>query len=165
MRDKPDFSVQRKSVANLLRDSDEYNTRLQDRADRREQERIERERRAKAEKKRQNPTWGPHKKVQPIELKEYKIIELRNQTALVQEGSKLNHCVGSYVNKCKSGNCSIWSLRKKRYNKKGVLDWYSQVTIELNKGNRIVQSSARFNASPSKEHKEIINKWASDNNI
>lgn len=160
IRDQPGFTVQRRTLTSLLRDSNEYNARIRERAQRRERLRQEREERAKEEKRRRLGAWKPHRSVKPYENHPYKIIELTNRQMLENEGLIMNHCVGSYYGKCLSGNCSIWSLRQFKND-----SWYSLVTIELDKRKNMIQASARFNATPSREHREIIDVWSGLNGV
>jgi len=85
---------------------------------------------------------------------------LTNEQELKKEGQMMKHCVGSYTKSCQNGLCSIWSLRQLMGN-----TWKSQVTIEINRNLKIRQASARFNAKPLLEHKEIIKEWCEQENI
>lgn len=160
LRDKPGFTVQRRSIATLLRDSIAYNTRIRERAERREAIRQAREQRAKAEKRKKLGSWKPHKTIQHYELYPYKIVELTNKQMLQNEGLVMNHCVGSYAQQCLNGHCTIWSLREKKQN-----NWFSLVTIELDRNKTVRQASARFNATPTKEHMDMVSDWAAANKV
>lgn len=160
LRDQPGFTVQRRSITNLFRESEAYHTRIRERAQQREVARRRRERLAEAERKRKDGVWNKHSSIQPLKEDSFKIVELTNKHMLNNEGLVMNHCVGSYSNKCMAGNCSIWSLREY---KKNV--WFSLITIELNKGKRIVQASGRFNATPKSEHMAIVRRWAKSNDV
>ena len=161
IRDKPNFTVQRRTLANLLRDSEEYNQRIRERAQQRERLRQQREERVQKQRKRKViTTWKAHKSIKPYEKQSYKIVEMTSKQMLQEEGLNMNHCVGSYSEKCIKGLCSIWSLRKFKNRR-----WYSEVTIELDKKKNIIQSSARFNASPNQEHQKIINAWSELNGV
>ncbi len=160
LRDKPGFTVQRRSLRSLMEESDTYNARILERRQRREAEDQARRRRISWEEKRRKGIWDPHKKIKPFDEDPYRIEELTSKGMLRVEGMVMNHCVGSYADSCVKGFCSIWSLREYQDGK-----WLSRVTIELNKGSRIVQASARFNARPNDEHKKIIKRWAYYNKI
>ncbi len=160
LRDQPDFSVKGRSVETLIRDSDAYNAQIRERTQRREQLRRERQERLAKEEKLRLGIWDAHKKVKPLEKKKIKIIELTDRDKLMQEGTVMNHCVGSYSGRCMAGNCSIWSLREFRNDR-----WYSRVTIELDRKLNLIQASARFNATPSSEHQEFIDNWIQQNGI
>ncbi|MGK0388973.1 MAG: hypothetical protein ACI94Y_001706 [Maribacter sp.] len=160
IRDKPGFTVQRRTLANLLRDSNEYNARIRERAQQRDRLRQQREERAKQQKKEKLGIWKAHSSIKPYENQPYKIVELTNKQMLQQEGLIMNHCVGSYSGRCLSGEYSIWSLREFKNR-----TWYSLVTIELDKKKNMVQTSARFNATPSREHRKIIEVWSGLNEV
>lgn len=85
----------------------------------------------------------------------YRIEELRSAAALRLEGLLMQHCVESYVEACRKGACSIWSLR-----------WYPQrgestplVTIELTPKGRINQAYAKCNVKPKSEWTAMIKAW------
>ncbi len=158
LRDQPGFSVQRRSVRNLLQDSQVYHDRIAQRQQRREAERIRRA--AIAKELNDGNSWKSSRKIKPYEKGAFTIEELTNQRALELEGSVMKHCVGSYTNRCMNGHTSIWSLRELRSNRK-----YSCVTIELFKDKQVIQMSAPFNARPKKEHRSIILEWVKRENI
>lgn len=153
LRDQPGFTVQRRSIQQLLNDSVAYHHRINERIQiRMRRERLAAERKAPTEKATRS--WKPCRSLQSFENARYTIIELTTEPALQHEGSVMKHCVGGYMNRCKNGSSSIWSLREKRDKK-----WYSCVTMEIVKEKHIIQMSAPFNAVPSKTHREIILKW------
>jgi len=85
----------------------------------------------------------------------YRIEELRSESALRLEGLLMQHCVESYVEQCRKGLSSIWSLR-----------WYSPagectplVTIELKPTGRIVQAYGKCNIRPKAECQGMIKNW------
>lgn len=156
MRDKPDFTVQRRTVDALLRESEAYNERLQQRVNQRAEAQRLRALRMEKKRKEEIAYWSAHGMIKPFEYQDYVIVELLTKNALEQEGNILNHCVGSYFKKCKNKVSSIWSLR--RFENKKT---FRCVTIEIfNKTQEIIQMSARFNSTPNKEHKQIIESWA-----
>lgn len=53
-----------------------------------------------------------HNKFLEYSEKEYSIIVAKTSQDLIEEGINLHHCVGSYVNRVKNGDCSIFFLRK-----------------------------------------------------
>lgn len=160
IRDQPTFSVKSRSIARLNNESLVYMERIQLRAQ-------ERQQREEARRARIGSNgllnWKSHHQIQPIEIKRaesaYKIIELTDEKQLEREGSVMNHCVGTYINRCMYDNSSIWSLREYRNS-----NWYSLVTIEIER-NQIVQARAAFNATPTAEYRKIIRSWASREKI
>ena len=85
-----------------------------------------------------------------------KIIQITTYKGLLQEGQTLQHCVGSYVGKCLSGEVSIWSLR---------LNGHPVVTIEITEKGKIIQAQSRLNSTPKQKYKEIIREWAKRENL
>lgn len=83
----------------------------------------------------------------------YSIISPEETNDLIMEGKRMNHCVGSYINRVADGTSKIFFLRKKNDLKN------SYVTIELNEYNNFVQAKAFSNALPSKEDMQYINEW------
>ena len=157
LRDQPDFTVARRTIRTLVRESAEYYQRIANRAAlRAEREAARAAARAREEEVRDY--WPGHGTIKPYETKRkdtlFKIVELTNRNMLTREGHFMHHCVGSYVHNCLNGVCSVWSLREWRKDQ-----WFSLVTIEIRR-NRIVQASAKFNARPTPGHQEIIMDWA-----
>ena len=86
----------------------------------------------------------------------YAIFELTNAYDLEEESAQMNHCVRDYANDCASGECSIWSLKRKLHD---TNEWISLVTIEMDKDSQLVQLKARFNQQPKEEYMKMINDW------
>ncbi|WP_273444480.1 PcfJ domain-containing protein [Neolewinella agarilytica] len=106
--------------------------------------------------------WAPMNRVKPFRCSSrLRIQELTNGWELFLEGQAMGHCVGDYVNHCRLGRFSIWTLRVERDRKVRSL-----VTIRINVANRqIVEARARFNRDPLQEYKVLINEWARGNKI
>jgi len=79
------------------------------------------------------------------------VVELDNKNNLMVEGNKMNHCVGSYWDEVQHGDSKIFSLR----NPSGK----PHVTIELDKGNNIVQTRGNSNSVPSPELQQKVDEW------
>jgi hypothetical protein len=90
------------------------------------------------------------------------IVELTTNSELSEEGRKLSHCVGSYVRRCGAGDSFIFSYRSKDYSDHNVR---SILTIEVSRGKRIVQVRGKKNRMPTTSEKNIIQRWASKENI
>lgn len=86
------------------------------------------------------------------------ITEILDNYELKSEGKELKHCVYSYVNRCKSYQASIFSLKKR--NIKGKMK--RALTIEV-RGEKIVQIKGKCNSFPSNIDLKIIEKWANEN--
>lgn len=69
---------------------------------------------------------------------------------LVEEGSKLSHCIASYKNNIINGRSLIFFLRKKDKPEEPY------VSIELDKYHRLVQERAKFNETPKREALNFI---------
>ncbi len=106
--------------------------------------------------------WAPMNRVKPFRCSSrLRIQELTNGWELFLEGQAMGHCVGDYVNHCRLGRFSIWTLRVERDRKVRSL-----VTIRIDVANRqIVEARARFNRDPLQEYKVLINEWARGNKI
>ena len=85
----------------------------------------------------------------------YKIIQLTTAKELRAEGGVMRHCVGGYVSTCVLHGTSIWSLRKENKDACKHL-----VTIEINKGGKVIQAKGKMNAAPKKEYWKLIREWA-----
>lgn len=69
----------------------------------------------------------------------FSIIELKDRSALVEEGARLHHCVSSYTASCATKKSAIYSLRYKHTGNQSLSDT-SLITIEINLAEkRIIQ--------------------------
>jgi len=125
---------------------------------RRLREREEQEEAQQARLRYQQLTWPSHPSIEPFKREDYRIIELCSSSALSSEGRIMGHCVGGYGDRCAYYQHSIWSLRKKQYK-----NTHSCVTIEVDPNGTIVQARARFNSTPTSEHRSIIDQWIKRN--
>jgi len=81
--------------------------------------------------------------------------EIRSPKDLVNEGSTMCHCVGSYYLVVRKGQSSIWSLTR---NKKRLL------TVEVrNKNKTVVQVRGKHNRLPKEKEQTYIQAWAKKN--
>ena len=153
LRDKQNYSIQGKTLVHIMHESDDYYRRILQRI----------EIRKTRKEKKSVVKWAAQKSIKPFvkfvvdnkkqKVYECNIIELTNEQQLIDEGNRLRHCVGTYVQKCKHPNTSIWSLRYLEGKK-----WQSKVTLEL-QGKTIVQARGSCNAHPNMKERNIINKW------
>lgn len=89
------------------------------------------------------------------------LFELRRSYLLESEGRHLGHCVADYINACREGNSSIWSLRSFRGEGQR---W--EATIEVYpKLRAIVQVEGYGNTRPSEEALAKIRSWAKWNRL
>ena len=92
-----------------------------------------------------------------------KIIQLQRHSQLIAEGLAMKHCVGGYRRACQRGYSAIFSLRES--NEEGQT-MRSIMTIEVSrKTRRIVQAKAKWNDWPSHKELEILEAWASRNQL
>lgn len=155
LRDIKKFSIRKKTVAQLLGDTRDYEGRIRANAQRRA--------RILYNRKKKCTNWDPHPTIDRLEYRwrdtSYLIQELCNADDLNNEGAAMGHCVGSYVHQCVSGATSIWSLRALRDGR-----WKSYVTIEI-RNRSIVQAAGRFNSRPEMEYAEVMRIWARRENL
>jgi hypothetical protein len=89
--------------------------------------------------------------------RDWTIVELLDSAALHSEGQAMHHCVYTYVNRCRRGETTIWSLRLRAGGEEKRM-----VTIEVNPHKRaIVQARAKCNRWPGTRSSEILRQWAS----
>jgi hypothetical protein len=90
------------------------------------------------------------------EDRDWSIVELLDSTALHSEGRAMRHCVYTYVNRCRSGETTIWSLRLRASGQEKRM-----VTIEVDPNKHsIIQARAKCNRWPGSRSGEIIRQWA-----
>lgn len=83
----------------------------------------------------------------------FKMIIPKESMDLKREGTALNHCVGSYVDKFIRGDSNIFFIRRIEDPDKSL------ATVELDNCYRLVQSRGFCNRDLYKEEKEFLNKW------
>lgn len=87
---------------------------------------------------------------------EWKLIQVRTGNALYDEGQAMRHCVAGYKQRCISGECSIWSLRRNSERK---------LTIELHNNGTIVQARGYANRNAKADELAIMKAWAHENDL
>lgn len=86
-----------------------------------------------------------------------RMVQILNVKDLAEEGKVMKHCVGTYVDECRSGESSIWSMREMVSGHERRL-----ATIEIDHENaEINQARAKCNEVPDPEACERIAEWAS----
>jgi hypothetical protein len=87
-------------------------------------------------------------------VQRYRFAEITSGDRLYFESKKLSHCVFSYVDRCISNHCRIWSMEN-------LKDGFYEplITIEIRQG-RIVQTQGQYNRMPTKQEYKLIIKWA-----
>ena len=86
------------------------------------------------------------------EGKKFCVIIPETTKDIIREGTDLNHCVGSYVDKILDKKCYIMFLREKEKKEESL------VTIELI-GKEITQAKGSYNRSITQEEKEFLEEY------
>jgi len=90
------------------------------------------------------------------------IVELTQPWQLVAESQAMKHCVNTYVNSCKSGRSSIFSLRTHETVEKKIVP-ISHLTIEVARGSRkIIQVRGRWNRYVAPQKIQLLQQWAKE---
>jgi len=89
-------------------------------------------------------------------LKWYTIRQITDSQALFEEGRDMSHCVSSYLNRCASGYCSIWSLATQDLFRPTT----KLLTIEVLDDRRVVQARGAYNRMLSTKEMQVIKAWA-----
>ena len=90
----------------------------------------------------------------------FEITEISNSYELKKEGQILNHCIYSYLSRCKGRNSFIFSLKK--MNNKNLKH---SLTIHINSSNHITEVRGKGNRFPTKSETQLIKKWADSNQL
>ena len=90
----------------------------------------------------------------------YRVVQLLTARELRINGQEMSHCVGSYVGSCARGDCAIFSMTKES---QGRIEHLA--TIELSPNMIVRQYRGRFNATPSGEADNILDKWMWNNGL
>lgn len=86
----------------------------------------------------------------------WQMMELTDSAQLRQEGAALHHCVASYMDRCRRGVSSIWSLRLWRGEKVSPV-----LTVEVDPKRRaIIQARGRANRPASGKPLGLVQDWA-----
>jgi len=92
-----------------------------------------------------------------IDDKVWTITEITTGKLLYEEGDDMHHCVFSYLDRCISRQCAIFSVK---VNDKRI------ATLEIDLSNlNLVQARGKMNAPVNINTKNIIMTWAKENNI
>lgn len=92
----------------------------------------------------------------------WKIIQIKTGNDLVKEGTAMHHCVASYKFQCMQGRSGIFSVQSKDQYEP---TWKRHLTIEVNSDGQIVQSRGFANRMAHDHEREIVRRWASENNL
>lgn len=136
------IDLERKIPANVIALHDQYSLMVEDI----ENEKVKSKFREKTELNKNMLILLP-------EDEQYTIIVPEKTSDLIAEGTYLNHCVGSYVNRVADGSSKIFFLRKKDFPETPY------VTIELTRENLLYQAKGFSNSRPCKEDMNYIYRW------
>lgn len=97
----------------------------------------------------------------PYGHRSWSIRQIVRKTDLIREGLELDHCVRAYIEDCRTGQTTIWSLRSH-----GLTTNRRVVTIELNpKQRQIVTALGYSNRRPSADARRVMERWARLNRL
>ena len=99
-----------------------------------------------------------YKDFKPYKTENYIIIAPKETKDLQEEGSRLNHCVASYIKRVIDGQCLIYFLRKQDKQEESL------ITLEI-KDNAIVQVRGSHNRKPSDEERKALEQFAKDRKL
>ena len=99
-----------------------------------------------------------YKDFKPYKTENYIVIAPKETKDLQEEGSRLNHCVASYIKRVIDGQCLIYFLRKQDKQEESL------ITLEV-KDNAIVQVRGSHNRKPSDEERKALEQFAKDRKL
>lgn len=82
--------------------------------------------------------------------------QIKSAASLARDGARKAHCVLTYLNECRDGRTSIWTMTCERPD--GTTD--SGITIELRNDGVIVQCRGYGNRAPTADQAAVIKLWA-----
>lgn len=89
-------------------------------------------------------------------LRIWRITELLSAKALMDEGRRMRHCVGSYGHSCAKGACSIWTMEVETFEGRS-----KTLTIEVRNSARLIcQARGKRNLLPDDKLRAILRRWA-----
>lgn len=94
-------------------------------------------------------------RTKPWSVRVWSIRQLLNESQLIAEGHRQNHCVGSYARKCEKGESTIWAMECR-----GTMTCHPGVTIEVNSNGTIVTALGKNNRSAKHIELEVVAVWA-----
>lgn len=102
----------------------------------------------------------PHEEKVAGSKDRWHIRQLLSGTELIKEGKALGHCVATYAESCAKGYCSIWSMTRET-----PLECQRTLTIEVGRGNVVVQVRGAFNRLATRDEFAVIRLWATRNGV
>jgi hypothetical protein len=92
----------------------------------------------------------------------WEVKQLKNSKQLFIEGSKMSHCVYSYLEYCIKGSIGIFSMIK---DSEVDIKQKHEVTIEVNRHLKIIQTKGKCNKTLNPEQQKILKLWAKHNGL
>ncbi len=87
-----------------------------------------------------------------VEGTQWAVLQLRAPAEFIAESRAMEHCVYTYIDVAQRGKTSIWSLTR---------DGERAVTIEVDRGRRIVQVRGKHNRAATPAERSVVSRWAS----
>ena len=112
----------------------------------------------KVENEKEEVFSDRYKDFKPYKTEKYIVIAPKETKDLQEEGSRLNHCVASYIKRVIDGQCLIYFLRKQDKEEESL------ITLEV-KDNAIVQVKGSHNRRPSDEERKALEQFAKDRKL
>ena len=112
----------------------------------------------KVESEKEEIFSSRYKDFKPYKTEDYIVIAPKETKDLQEEGSRLNHCVASYIKRVIDGQCLIYFLRKQDKEEESL------ITLEV-KDNAIVQVKGSHNRRPSEEERKALEQFAKDRKL
>ncbi len=112
----------------------------------------------KVESEKEEIFASRYKDFKPYKTDDYIVIAPKETKDLQEEGSRLNHCVASYIKRVIDGQCLIYFLRKQDKQEESL------ITLEV-KDSAIVQVKGSHNRRPSDEERKALEEFAKDRKL
>lgn len=112
----------------------------------------------KVESEKEEIFTSRYKDFKPYKTENYIVVAPKETKDLQEEGSRLNHCVASYIKRVIDGQCLIYFLRKQDNQEESL------ITLEV-KDNAIVQVKGSHNRRPSEEERKALEQFAKDRKL
>lgn len=94
-------------------------------------------------------------------MKRWTIRELLGGQELIAEGRRMRHCVASYAGSCARRATSIWSMQLEDFEGQR-----NMLTIEVRLVERLIcQARGKYNARPTDKLRNIVRRWAAEQNL
>ena len=112
----------------------------------------------KVENEKEEIFASRYKDFKPYKTENYIVVAPKETKDLQEEGSRLNHCVASYIKRVIDGQCLIYFLRKQDNQEESL------ITLEV-RDNAIVQVKGSHNRRPSDEERKALEQFAKDREL